>query len=90
MDEQKFEDEMLKAIMRRATQPERASYWKGVERGLQRAHYGAAFGTDDTIDSGCRSQRTAVMSRTANTGAATATGWRSPSWTPPFRPRRST
>ena len=47
MDEQKFEGEMLKAIMRRATQPERASYWKGVERGLQRAHYGAAFGTDD-------------------------------------------
>jgi hypothetical protein len=47
MDEQKFEGEMLKAIMRRATQPERASYWKGVERGLQRAHFGAAFGTDD-------------------------------------------
>ena len=47
MDEQKFEGEMLKAIMRRATQPERASYWKGVERGLQRAHYGAAFGTDE-------------------------------------------
>jgi hypothetical protein len=33
--------------MRRATQPERASYWKGVQRGLQRAHYGATFGTDD-------------------------------------------
>ena len=48
MDEQKFESEMLKAIMRRATQPERASYWKGVERGLRRAHYGAAFGTDDS------------------------------------------
>jgi len=47
MDERKFEGEMLKAIMRRATQPERANYWKGVERGLQRAHYGAAFGTDE-------------------------------------------
>ena len=47
MDERKFEGEMLKAIMCRATQPERANYWKGVERGLQRAHYGAAFGADE-------------------------------------------
>ena len=47
MDERKFECEMLRATMCRATQPERASYWKGVERGLQRAHYGAAFGTDE-------------------------------------------
>ena len=47
MDERKFEGEMLKAITGRANQPERASYWKGVERGLQRAYYGAAFGTDE-------------------------------------------
>jgi hypothetical protein len=47
MDERQFECEMLKATMCRATQPERANYWKGVERGLQRAYYGAAFGTDE-------------------------------------------
>src|SRR4029450_9119241 len=47
MDERKFEAEMLEAIKRRATEPERANYWKGVERGLQRAHYESAFGTDE-------------------------------------------
>jgi hypothetical protein len=47
MDERTFEREMLRALMSRAIQPERAHYWKGVERGLQRAYYAAAFATDE-------------------------------------------
>ena len=90
MDERKFESEMLKAIMRRTTQPERASYWKVSSAGCNghttKQHSGQAI----TIDSGCRLRRTAVMSRIANTGVATATGSRSPRLTLPSRPRRWT
>ena len=70
MDEQKFEGEMLKAIMRRATGPNVQIIGKVSSVGCNGATTEQHSGQTSTIDSGCRLRRTAVMSRIANTGTA--------------------
>ena len=45
MDKHQFEHEMSIARTFQSLEPFRASYWNGVQRGLQRAYHGENFGT---------------------------------------------
>jgi hypothetical protein len=47
MDEGTFHALSLEADTRSRIEPERAAYWEGYRRGLQRAHFGARFGTPE-------------------------------------------